>query len=110
MNRRAGLHLIDRHGHLALPAWMAIRSDAGKVHGIDLTRQVVERDADERRRRSAEEFVDRAAKLGVVVRHARRWQDPLAREPREQCALLLITILSSFVERSLALDEAHLCP
>ena len=61
---------------------MLVGADTGQVHGIQLAGEIVERQADERCRRAAEELVDRTAKGPFVIRCASLRQNSVLGEPR----------------------------
>src|SRR5206468_3071296 len=86
-------HLLERHRHLARPARVLLGADAGEVHGVDLPGEVVERNADERRRRATQKLVDRAAER-CVVRRSPLWGDPLLRQAREQRLLVSFPLVA----------------
>ena len=51
---------------------MLVGTDAGQVHGVYLAGEIIEGQADKRRRRATEELMYRAAQRGLVLRSIRR--------------------------------------
>src|SRR3954471_8797382 len=85
---------------------MLVWPDPRYVHGVRLAGEIVECESDERGRCPAEEFMNRAAELGLIVRCARRSEHALTREAREQSTLLLLARAPRFLERGVPIDQA----
>src|SRR5207237_10782980 len=85
---------------------MLVGADTGQVHGIQLAGEIVERQADERCRRAAEELVDRTAKGAFVIRCASLRQNSVLGEPGQQRLLVALALLLGVGERRLVRAEA----
>src|SRR5207237_4753388 len=85
---------------------MLVGADTGQVHGVYLAGEIVERQANERCRRAAEELVDRAAKNACIIRCASLRQNSVLVEPRQQRLLVALALLLGAGERRLVRDEA----
>ena len=60
------LDRIERGAHASRPAREVLGAHAGEIHGVDFTREIVERDADEECGSGTEEAMDCAGELGRI--------------------------------------------
>src|SRR2546430_13372398 len=103
-----GRPALDWLVELPGPAFEFLGGDARNVHRLLLAEEIVERDADQARRRALEKGVDRPADRRSVGLARSLWQDAFRRQPAEQLALLATPLLPGALCVFVRGDEPHL--